>query len=203
MRPSEHFSCQLSKVEQVAAVVAAAIEFEAHFIAACVDNVAVCCPVDEAVFLREKQGVYLGKQDRWLWLHGWLMHLSLIAYYVLETGWWFLQTCPEVDRALGRGGRWINRWDGQGTWSYRLERWFNWPLTFASILDLGWCVRRWCLLEQAYKRKDGTGVSAVVRKYERREIIMDFLGYFCGEVTRSCHDEHPFSTVWSRVCNSH
>lgn len=43
--------------------------------------------VDEAVFLREPQGVYLGKQDWLLKAHGYLMHLSLIAYYVLETGW--------------------------------------------------------------------------------------------------------------------
>jgi hypothetical protein len=73
-------------------------------------------------------GSYMGRRDLWLRALSWGTHLSLCAYYVSESAWWLLQTCPELDMALGPGGRWLRRWDGEGTWSGRLERWFNWPL---------------------------------------------------------------------------
>lgn len=80
--------------------------------------------LDELRFLStQSKGRYLGAFDWLLYLCEWGTHTSLIGYYVGETIWWFLQTCPEVDRSLGPGNAWVRRWDGASTWSFRWERW--------------------------------------------------------------------------------
>jgi hypothetical protein len=124
-------------------------------------------------------GSYMGRRDLWLRALSWGTHLSLCAYYVSESAWWLLQTCPELDMALGPGGRWLRRWDGEGTWSGRLERWFNWPLVATCLFDLARCVRCWRLLGRA--QREGRVSDAVVR-CERWEIVMDFLGCVVGEM---------------------
>ena len=136
--------------------------------------------LDEVRFLStQEKGGYLGAKDLLLKILEVGQHTSLIGYYLLETCWWFLQTCPEVDRRLGGGGAWVRRWDGESSWSFRFERWFNWPLVAASCIDFVWCCRRWSLLRRAH---DSGRVSAEVARVERREIVMDFLGYVCGEM---------------------
>ena len=59
------------------------------------------------------------------------------------------------------------------------SRRFNWPLTVASCIDFVWCCRRWRLLSRAHAAGE---VSDEVRRCERYEIIMDFLGYVVGEM---------------------
>ena len=80
--------------------------------------------LDEVRYLStQAKGHYLGAWDRLLYLCEWSQHTSLMGYYIAETIWWFLQTCPEVDRSLGGGSAWVRRWDGESTWSFRWERW--------------------------------------------------------------------------------
>ena len=49
----------------------------------------------------------------------------------------------------------------------------------ASCVDFVWCCRRWRLLSRAHAAGQ---VSDEVRRCERLEIIMDFLGYVAGEM---------------------
>jgi hypothetical protein len=56
---------------------------------------------------------------------------------------------------------------------------FNWPLTLASCIDFVGCCRRWRLLSHAHAAGE---VSDETKRIERREIIMDFLGYVVGEM---------------------
>lgn len=80
--------------------------------------------LDEVRFLgTQEKGVYLGKWDPLCHLLEIGQHLSLIGYYTGETIWWLLQTCPELDRSLGKGNAWVRGWDGESTWSFRWERW--------------------------------------------------------------------------------
>ena len=80
--------------------------------------------LDEIRFLTtQTKGVYLGTWDPLVHLLEIGQHLSLMGYYTGETIWWLLQTCPELDRSLGRGNAWVRGWDGESAWSFRWERW--------------------------------------------------------------------------------